>query len=161
MRFAIAQGLNTDFYKACICIVNKMKEHRVPVGEEPEDLIVLTDMGFDAASRDYYSYSHKIKWETQLEMIRNEFKKAGEEVWGEGNSWRPPRIVVWNLRAEFKDFHATADQEGVVQLSGWSPSILKTLQKGGVQVATPYIGMRIILDDERYDAVRMIVNELF
>ena len=53
----------------------------------------------------------------------------------------------------FIDFHAKADQEGVVQLSGWSPSILKALQKG-VEVQTPYEGMRSILDDARYDAVR-------
>ena len=53
-----------------------------------------------------------------------------------------------------------ADQEGVVQLSGWSPSMLTALQKGGVQVMTPYQGMRIVLDDKRYDEVRNLWNEL-
>lgn len=162
MRGIIGQGLNTDFYKACMCIIKKMKEHKVPVGEEPEDLIVLTDMGFDnARENNYNNISDSPEWKTQLEMIRNEFKIAGEEVWGEGNGWKLPRFVIWNLRAEYKDFHATADQEGVVQLSGWSPSILKALQKGGVKLMTPYIGMRAVLDDARYDAVRDIVSELF
>ena len=157
IRRNMGQGLNTDFYKACMCIVKKMKEHKVPVGEEPEDLIVLTDMGFDAARENNYNdIPDSPEWTTQLELIRNEFKKAGEEVWGEGNGWRPPRIVIWNLRAEFKDFHATAEQEGVVQLSGWSPSILKALQKGNVKVLTPYKGMRVVLDDERYDPVRQV-----
>lgn len=157
----IGQGLNTDFYKACMCIVQKMKEHRVPVGEEPEDLIVLTDMGFDEASQVHYGSGSKLpKWDTQIEQIRQVFKTAGEEVWGAGNGWKPPRIVIWNLRAEYKDFHAKANQEGVVQLAGWSPSILKALQKGGVQVMTPYQGMRVILDDERYDPVRRVWNEV-
>jgi hypothetical protein len=160
----LAQGLNTNFFKAAMKIIEKMKEHKVPVGEEPEDLIVLTDMGFDAASKEnnYYSRSTSKdpEWDTQIQQIRDEFKKAGEEVWGEGNGWKPPRIVIWNLRAEYKDFHAKADQEGVVQLSGWSPSMLKALQKGGVQVMTPYQGMRAILDDERYDEVRRIWNEV-
>lgn len=158
----LAQGLNTNFFKAAMKIIEKMKEHKVPVGEEPEDLIVLTDMGFDCASKEngYYSHKKNEDWETQLTTIRRAFKEAGEEVWGEGNGWKPPRIVIWNLRAEYKDFHAKADQEGVVQLSGWSPSMLKALQKGGVQVMTPYQGMRIILDDERYDAVRKIWNEV-
>jgi hypothetical protein len=158
----LGQGLNTDFYKACMRIVEKMKQSKVPVGEEPEDLIVLTDMGFDAANQDSNAY-HKAKktskWATQIEEIRNEFTKAGEEVWGEGNGWKAPRIVIWNLSAQFKDFHAKADQEGVVQLSGWSPSMLKALQKGGIQVMTPYMGMRAILDDERYDEVRRVWNE--
>ena len=141
-------------------IVEKMKQAKVPVGEEPEDLIVLTDMGFDAASREnsYYGCKVQPKWDTQIQQIRDEFKRAGEEVWGEGNGWKAPRIVIWNLSASFKDFHARADQEGVVQLSGWSPSMLKALQKGGVQVMTPYQGMRVILDDERYNAIRVIWN---
>ena len=133
----IGQGLNTDFYKACMRIIEKMKQCKVPVGEEPEDLIVLTDMGFDTAHQDVYGY-HKAKkttkWVSQIEEIRNEFTRAGEEVWGEGNGWKAPRIVIWNLSAQYKDFHAKADQEGVVQLSGWSPSMLKALQKGGIQV---------------------------
>ena len=140
-------------------IIEKMKESKVPVGEEPEDLIVFTDMGFDAASRVRGS-SKNTEWETQLTTICRAFKEAGEEVWGEGNGWKPPRIVIWNLSAQYKDFHAKADQEGVVQLSGWSPSMLKALQKGGIQVTTPYQGMRAILDDERYDEVRKVWNEV-
>jgi hypothetical protein len=147
----LGQGTSTNFFKACMCILDKMKEHRVPVGEEPEDLIVLTDMGFDGTKK-----SGSDKWSTQLELIRNKFKSASREVWGEeGCGWKVPRIVIWNLSDKYKDFHAKADQEGVVQLSGWSPSILTALQKGGVQVMTPYQGMRSVLDDERYDAVRL------
>lgn len=143
------QGLNTDFNKACRMILNRMHQCRVPVDEAPEDLIVITDMGFDQACR----YS---QWESQISDIRHEFQKAGERLWGKGNGWKAPHIVIWNVRAEFKDFHATAHQEGVIQLSGWSPSMLKVLQKGGAQMATPYHGMRTVLDDERYDPVRAV-----
>lgn len=158
VRVCLGIGLNTDFYRACMKVLDKMKQGRVPVGEEPEDLLVLTDMGFDAASNPHNDTN--IVWKTQLEQIRDAFRIAGEELWGAGNGWRSPRIVIWNLRAEYKDFHAKADQDGVVQLSGWSPSILKALQKEGVKVATPYEGLRIILDDERYDPVRRVWNEV-
>jgi len=143
----IGQGLNTDFYKACMCIIHALKKGNVPVGEEPEDLIVLTDMGFDDAASSS-NMRHRHTWTTQLEQIREAFSKAG--------GWKPPRIVIWNLRAEYNDFHAKATQEGVVQLSGWSPSMLKALQRGGVEMKTPYDSMRIVLDDARYDAVRAI-----
>jgi hypothetical protein len=149
------QGLNTDFYKACKCIIERMVQNKVPVGEEPEDLIVITDMGFDAASSPRSSSSTLSAWETQLVRIRREFQEAGESLWGNSCGWKPPRIVIWNVRAEYKDFHAKADEEGVVQLSGWAPSMLKALQTG-VKVQTPYEGMRCILDDVRYDAVRAL-----
>ena len=153
----LGQGTSTNFFKACMCILDKMKEHRVPIGEEPEDLIVLTDMGFDETKK-----SGSDKWSTQLELIRDKFDKASKEVWGkaDGRGWKVPRIVIWNLSAKFTDFHAKADQDGVVQLSGWSPSMLKALQKGGVQVMTPYQGMRTVLDDTRYDVIRNLWNEL-
>lgn len=150
----LGQGLNTDFYKACMSILKRMVQHRVPVGEEPEDLIVLTDMGFDAAAmerkqqpRQPFQTPHQ---PFQIESIRAQFVEAGEKLWGEGKGWKAPRIVVWNLRDTYKDFHAKACQEGVVQLSGWSPNVLKALQKGPIQVSTPYQGLRKLLDDERY-----------
>ena len=151
----LGQGTSTNFFKACMCILDRMKEHRVPVGEEPEDLIVLTDMGFDGTIQ-YKSD----KWSTQIELIRDKFKDASREVWGVDKGWKVPRIVIWNLSKNYKDFHAKTDQDGVVQLSGWSPSMLKALQKGGVKVMTPYQGMRAVLDDTRYDAVRNLWNEL-
>ncbi len=153
----IGQGTSTDFYKACQLVLQRMVHGKVPVGEEPEDLIVITDMGFDQAMNPYGRAS---VWETQLTRIRREFEEAGVALYGAGKGWKAPRIVIWNVRAEFKDFHAKADQEGVVQLSGWSPSILKALQKGGVQVQTPYQGMRQILDDARYDLVRNLFNDV-
>jgi hypothetical protein len=163
IRGSLGQGLNTDFYKACMRILEKMVASRVPVGEEPEDLIVLTDMGFNDATHHYRSvFSCSVSspptkdWVDQLEIIRTKFKEAGETLWGAGNGWVPPRIVIWNLRAEYKDFHAKADQEGVVQLSGWSPSMLKVLQTEGIKVATPYMGLRVTLDNARYDPVRAV-----
>ena len=142
----ISQGMNTNFYYACMCIIEKMKKHRVPVGSEPEDLIVLTDMGFDEANKT------KAKWSTQLQEIHEAFAKASKEVWGDAG-WKPPRIIIWNLRAQYKDFHATAHEEGVVQLSGWAPSMLRVLQNG-ICVNTPYEGFRNVMDDTRYDKVR-------
>lgn len=144
---SLGQGLNTDFYKACMSILKRMVQYRVPVGEEPEDLIVLTDMGFDSAAMERGQPSRQ---PFQIESIRALFVEAGEKLWGEGKGWKAPRIVVWNLRDTYKDFHAKACQEGVVQLSGWSPNVLKALQKGPIQVTTPYQGLRKLLDDPRY-----------
>ena len=152
----VSQGFNTDFYKACKCILKKMIEYKIKPGDEPEDLIVLTDMGFDKANKS--EKDKEMKWETQLSIIRRKFLLAGENIWGVNNGWKAPRIIIWNISSSFKDFHAKADQEGVVQLSGWSPSILKSLQTG-IKVNTPYEAMRITLDNTRYNDVRQIYNK--
>lgn len=164
----IAQGTSTDFQKAMDLVLQRCKEMRIRPGQEPENLIVLTDMNWDqaCASHEYSGYTgnryrHVVKtdpWQTHVEMIREAFKRAGEDMWGEGQGLKMPRIVIWNIAATSTDFHATADTEGVVMLSGWSPSLFKVLQKDGVVIQTPYAALRAQLDDERYDLVRARVE---
>ncbi len=165
---SIAQGTSTDFQKAMDLVLERCKAMRVRPGQEPENLIVLTDMNWDqACASDAYSrytynrYRHVVKtdpWQTHVEMIREAFKRAGEDMWGEGQGLKMPRIVIWNIAATSTDFHAKSDTEGVVMLSGWSPSLFKILQKEGVVIQTPYAALRAQLDDERYDPVRARVE---
>jgi hypothetical protein len=164
----LAQGTSTDFQKAMDLVLQRCKAMRVRPGQEPENLIVLTDMNWDqACASDAYSrytynrYRHVVKtdpWQTHVEMIREAFKRAGEDMWGEGQGLKMPRIVIWNIAATSTDFHAKSDTEGVVMLSGWSPSLFKILQKEGVVIQTPYAALRAQLDDERYDEVRKRVE---
>jgi hypothetical protein len=149
----MGQGLSTNFQGACDLILRRLVEHKVPPSEAPTDLIVLTDMGFDKAANDMNTHNKKNQlWQTHFQMIRKSF---------ETNGYTPPRIVCWNLRAEYKDYQAKAYEVGVVQLSGWSPSAFKAISQNGVQVCTPYEGLRKVLDDKRYDPVREVCSGLF
>jgi hypothetical protein len=163
------QGLSTDFQKAMDLVLSNLVKHRVPVGQEPENLIVLTDMAWDAAcgssEMSRYtgnSYSRNVKtapWQTHIQMIRENFKRAGEDMFGEGKGYKVPRIVIWNLSATCQDMHAKADTEGVVMLAGWSPSLFKVLMAKGVEIQTPYKALRYQLDDEMYDVVRERIGQ--
>jgi len=170
-NITIGQGLSTDFQKAMDLVLQQCKAKRVQPGQEPENLIVLTDMAFDKAcgsseESDYTgnSYRHVVKtegWQTHVEMIRESFKRAGEDMWGEGQGLKMPTLVIWNLAATCQDFHATADTEGVVMLSGWSPSLFKVLQTTGVVKMTPEVALRIQLDDLIYEKVRQRCRAFF
>ena len=157
------QGLSTNFEAALQLVLDRLVQGKVPVGEEPEDLVVFTDMGFDQAwGPNSAEFHHGIKarggWETIVETFQAKFTEASHCVWGQGESWKMPRIVIWNLRAAFKEYQAKADRKGVLALAGWSPSAMKVLTSG-VQVSTPYESMRAILDDTRYDRVRRFVKD--
>jgi hypothetical protein len=145
-------------------VLTELKRKRVLPGREPENLIVLTDMAWDAACGSsqvsYYtgsSYRNVVKtapWQTHIQMIRESFKRAGEDMFGEGNGYKPPRIVIWNISASCQDMHAKADEEGVVMLSGWSPALFKVLMARGVEIQTPEQALRLQLEDPLYDLVR-------
>ena len=158
----IGHGLSTDFQKAMDLVLADVKARRLRPDEIPKDLIVFTDMGFDQACGSNnasvwtgHSYRHVVKtspWQTHIQMIREAWRRAGEDMWG--TAFEPPRIVIWNLRAEYKDFHAAADQDGVIMLSGWSPALFKVIQETRVEILTPMAALRLQLDDPMYDAVR-------
>lgn len=178
----VGQGTSTDFQKAMDLVLATLKEKRMRPGQEPENLIVLTDMAFDQAcgssELSHYtgnSYRHVVKtapWETHITMIQESFRRAGEDMWGPGQGFKPPRIVIWNLAAPVGhlstahpsdslnlaagalDIHAKAEQPGVAMLSGWSPSQFKVLCEAGPQPLTPLDILRLELDDPQYDAVR-------
>ena len=166
---SIGHGLSTDFQKAMDLVLADIKMKRCRPEDVPKDLIVFTDMGWDQAysssEKSQYtdnSYRHNPKteaWQTHIQMIRENFRRAGEDMWGAGAGFEPPRIVIWNLRADYSDFHARADQEGVVMLSGWSPALFKVLQEKGVEVLTPLAALRLQLDDPMYEPVRVIVQK--
>ena len=133
------QGLSTNFEAAMQLVLDRLVEHSVPACEAPEDIVVFTDMGFDAACRGQTG-----QWSSLVTNMKARFKAANYVM---------PRLVIWNLRASFKEYHAKADETGVLMLSGWSPSSMKVIMEG-IKVQTPYEGMRAILDDKRYDPVR-------
>jgi hypothetical protein len=164
----VGHGTSTDFQKAMDLVLATLKEKRMRPGQEPENLIVLTDMAFDQACGSSevspytgHLYRHVVKtapWETHIAMIQESFRRAGEDMWGPGQGFKPPRIVIWNLAADPKDIHAKADQPGVAMLSGWSPSQFKVLCEAGPQPLTALDILRMELDNPQYDAVRLALK---
>jgi hypothetical protein len=166
----IGHGLSTDFQAAMDLVLATLKRERVAPGQEPENIIVLTDMNWDQASASNgqgaytgNSYRHHVKtaeWQTHLEMIQESFRRASEDIHGDANAWAVPRIVVWNLASNPTDFHAQADTPGVGMLSGWSPTQFKVLLADGPRAVTPLEMLRLELDDPRYDQIRQRVGAM-
>jgi hypothetical protein len=169
----VGQGLSTDFQAAMDLVLATLKADRVRPGLEPENIVVLTDMGWDQAcgssEMSLYTdahYRHHVKtdgWQTHIEMIRESFRRAGEDMWGTGGGWTPPRIVVWNLSPACgaQNHHATAETPGVIMLSGWSAALFDILQREGPRDITPLEALRLELAHPRYNRVRALVASAF
>jgi hypothetical protein len=166
----LGQGLSTDFQAAGEEIIKQLKAARAPPGAAPKNLIVVTDMGFDqacsSAASSYYTdatYRHNVKTsarQTHAQMLREAFRRASEDVHGDPEAWPAPRIVIWNVAAHYSYSHqARSGEEGILTLSGWSPSLFKVLCEEGPRAVTPYEVLRLQLDAPRYDPVRRRVTE--
>lgn len=133
-------GCSTNLEKAIDLMMTTTRRAKMRPEDAPKYLLVITDMGFDELSGG--------RGETHIESIKQKFHK---------NEYPIPTIVIWNVRAAFKQFSHDAFEKGVVTLSGWSPSILKMFEQQ--EFTTPYDCVRKILDDARYDPVRAAVAE--
>ena len=150
----VSQGTSTNFQKALELVLDTLKRREVPIGSEPRQLIVLTDMGWDAAS-DRMSSS---RWESNISRMKRLFREEGRAMWGEDTEgWKPPVIVIWNLSGLYKNqFHHKATEEGVCLISCWNSNLIKQFMDGDdiVDLVTnPAKHMYSVLRSERYYAV--------
>jgi hypothetical protein len=127
-------------------------------------------MGFDQACSSAHSsrytdntYRHNVQTapqQTHAQMLREAFRRASEDVHGDAAAWPAPRIVIWNVAAQYSNNHqAKADEEGALTLSGWSPSLFQVLCEEGPRAITPLEVLRLQLDAPRYEPVRKRVRE--
>lgn len=107
-------GMNTNFNAVFRVILEQAKLFNVPESEMPTKLLVLSDMEFDEAERGSGG--------TNYQEARALYEAAGYKL---------PQIVFWNLNARRGNVPVTVDDNGTALVSGFSPSILKSLLKEG------------------------------
>ena len=116
-------GMNTDFFRALSRVADVVRKHRLTQDQIPS-LLVISDMQFDEAADGR-------PWDTTMERIKRLFYDLGKDLHGQPLS--PPTIIFWNVRSDTVGFPAASDDEGVVLLSGYSPSLMKYLLAGSLQ----------------------------
>lgn len=128
-------GGSTDLGRCFNLILNKAVENNVPESEMPTMFIIFSDMEFNEADS---GWNH-----TAQQMIESKFAKAGYTM---------PKIIYWNLASRGdKNKPVSFDKDGTGLVSGFSPSLLKSIL-GGEEI-TPFSMMSKVIDSERYDCV--------
>lgn len=124
--------MNTDLEAVFKLILNKAVESNVSQEDMPDDIIILSDMQFDACIRS--------PGDSALEMIRRMYREAG---------YRLPNVIFWNLRTS-SGVPVKFNEKGVALVSGFSPSIMKSVFGKSVD---PMEILKNTLLSERYERV--------
>ena len=124
--------MSTNLHKAFEKILETAVNGRVPQSEMPEVLLVLSDMQFNGCTR----YD-----DSAIQMIRRKYENAGYNV---------PRVVFWNLNAK-DNVPVKFNEIGVALVSGFSPSIVKSVLAADLEEFTPYNIMLKTIMNERYN----------
>ena len=139
-------GYNTDLVKVFDLILDQATKHSVPESEMPTKILILSDMEFDAATKPHVGWGTKhvpTKWNTTAqEMIEQKYTDAGYKV---------PAIVYWNIRSRGNNIPVAFDKTGTALISGFSPSILKSVVKG--EISSPQGSMDETIMCPRYESI--------
>jgi len=125
--------MNTNLVAAIAKVLEVAKKGKVPQEDMPKMLLVLSDMQFDACAK------HD---DSAMQSIERQYEAAGYSV---------PKIVFWNLNAAKDNAPVKFNKQGVALVSGFSPSILKTLLKGNLEQFDPEHIMLNTVMVTRYD----------
>jgi hypothetical protein len=116
-------------------ILSKGKSENVPQEQMPTMILILSDMEFNSATRSNWN-------PTAQEMIESMYLEAG---------YKMPKIVYWNLNSRNQNVPVKFDKQDTALVSGFSPSLLKSLLSG--KDLTPLSMMYEVINSERYAAI--------
>jgi len=127
-------GMSTDLEAVFNLILHQAKMNNVPEGNMPTKILILSDMQFNQATR-----RDSLGAQSMIEAM---YEEAG---------YTKPDIIYWNLNAKGGNFPVEFDKNGTALVSGFSPSILKSLLGG--KNMTPESIMMDTVNDDRYSVV--------
>ena len=137
-------GMSTDLELAFKTILNQAVKFNIPQDEMPTTILIMSDMMFNQATCG--GWRGESDWNpTAQNMIKKLYTDKGYEL---------PKIVYWNLNASGGNFPVTHNEDNVALVSGFSPSIMKSLLSD-LEQFTPYNIMSNTVNSERYQSVNV------
>ena len=133
---------NTNIEATFDLLLDTAIRNHCPQSDLPENIIIISDMEFDAARRDRYDY-----WNRNLSNQAT-LMESIERKWN-AHGYKMPKLIFWNVDARKNNIPMTV-KDGISFVSGMSPTIFKQIMSG----KTAYDLMYEVLNQERYNAIQ-------
>jgi len=125
-------GMSTNLQATFDLILNSAVRESLPEDEMPTKILIISDMEFNSACRGG----------SNLDSIKAKYSDAG---------YKMPEIVFWNVNGRLGNVPASAKDSGIGLVSGFSPSILKSVLQG--EIYSPEQLMLDTVDTARYSCI--------
>jgi len=126
--------MNTNLEAVFRLILDNAVKHSVPESEMPTMVLILSDMQFDSCIRTPSNNA--------FQMIESQYVEAGYKL---------PKVIFWNLNSVGSDSPVSFRKDGVGLVSGFSPSILRSIL--AAKNLSPYDLMMETISNERYSQI--------
>lgn len=136
-------GYNTNLVAVFSLLLNVARRERLKQSEMPTKILIISDMEFDGSNAYQGHLQRKAMQDylTNYQTIKASFEAAGYIM---------PTLVFWNVNGRQDNVPATRNDE-VGLVSGFSPSILKTILSG--EFYSPVDLMLKTINTDRYRVI--------
>lgn len=135
-------GMNTNLQAVFDLILRRAKETHMAQELMPTKLLIISDMHFDSAIG--YGWYNSSPEPTNFEAIKAKYAAAG---------YKMPGIIFWNVNGDAGNVPVTMRDQNVGLVSGYSPSILKSVLQA--KVLSPIELMLNTVNAERYSVISL------
>lgn len=124
--------MSTNINAAFNLILNAAIKAKLPESDMPTHILGISDMEFNISDSPDESAMH---------MITRKFENAG---------YKRPNIIFWNIQSRQNNVPVQYFESGTALVSGFSPSIIKSLLKGNID---PIKVMLNTINSDRYKQI--------
>lgn len=151
IMFSHCEVANTNIEAVFDLILEMAKSKEVPREELPKQVLVISDMEFDAATGSgyYYRKDWKKADETLFAQIAKKYEAAG---------YKMPRLIFWNVCGRTDTIPMVNNEEGLCLLSGFSQNAMKVATDKTKK--DPYEALIATLDSPRYQKIEEAIKDL-
>ena len=131
---------NTNIQAAFNLVLNTAIRAGATEKDMPKTIFIVSDMEFDMANAGGYGQFTPL---TNFDTIRVKYAAAGYKL---------PQLVFWNVQSRHDQQPVTANDKGVILVSGCSPSTFKFVMEN--KSPDPYSMMLEVLNSPRYEPIK-------
>lgn len=121
--------MSTNLVGVFEALLHAAKANNISQEDMPKTLIILSDMEFNQCGNNM---------KTNYRYIKQLYETSNYEM---------PKLVFWNLLGRLNNYPVQATTPNTILLSGYSPSLLKTVLKGSLN---PVDAMMDTINVDRY-----------
>ena len=127
-------GYNTNVQGAFDALLKHAVSIRASQADLPEYILLISDMEFDAACNR----------QTNFQVEKRKYEEQGYTL---------PKVIFWNVNARGAQSPVRMSENGTALVSGFSPSMIKTVMDADFEQFTPYAIALDAINVKRYDPV--------
>lgn len=142
-------GYNTNLEAAFRSMLDHAVKHSIVQEEMPTMLLIISDMEFDAF-RDWDNPTAQKMVEKLYEQANAKLKADGKDI-----VYVVPKTIWWKVNAMQDNHPVQFGKTGSAVISGFSPSLMKSVLSGDLAEFTPYNVMMKTISVPRYDVVQI------